>query len=233
MSQIENPGRMRFVKRAILSGVGLRLGFQLSSPSESQYTLPYSPNAWISIFEDDRIVIKIAKMGMGPDISGMVTAIICEALDFEPQNISIEFASTPFAPQTIATIQRNSTSRLWLSLRQAGAAVRQLLLNVAAEQWQLPSCECFTRRGRIFNKANSQSLTYSQLIQDVACLDWLKNEAQRIKGVNEMELVLLSAKASQAVAGDLVSAQFGLAIAKTPGKLSGKRMSTIPMGLSA
>ena len=171
MSQIENPGRRRFVKQAALSGVGLTLGFQLLSCSESQSIHTFSPNAWLSILEDGQVVIKISKMEMGQDITTTIATIICEELDAEWQNIRTEFASAQFPAHSLYTAGSNSTRSLWLPLRQAGATARQLLLNAAAEKWQLSSSDCYTKTGRIFNRVNNQSLAYSELIQHAANLD--------------------------------------------------------------
>ncbi|MCW8879463.1 MAG: molybdopterin-dependent oxidoreductase [Kangiellaceae bacterium] len=177
MSQIENPGRRRFVKQAALSGVGFTLGFQLLSCSDSQSVHTFSPNAWLSILEDGQIIIKISKMEMGQDISTTIATILCEELDAEWQNITTEFATAQFSAHSLYTAGSNSTRSLWLPLRQAGATARQLLVNAAANQWQLPNSECYTKNGRIYNKANNQSLAYSELTQHASHLDLPDNVA--------------------------------------------------------
>jgi isoquinoline 1-oxidoreductase beta subunit len=82
-----------------------------------------------------------------------------------------------------------STSiRFWaMTLREAGAAVREMLLTVAAEKWDVPIDECVVDRGVVFHAASEQALSFGELAEDAAELE--PPDHPRIKTRDELVLI--------------------------------------------
>lgn len=66
-----------------------------------------------------------------------------------------------------------STSiRFWATtLREAGAAVREMLVTVAAETWGVPVDECVVDRGVVLHPATEQALSFGELAEAAVELD--------------------------------------------------------------
>ncbi len=57
------------------------------------------------------------------------------------------------------------------SMRYAGAAARDMLIQCAANRWQVPAAECSTALSYVHHNASGQSLSYGELAADAALLE--------------------------------------------------------------
>ena len=57
------------------------------------------------------------------------------------------------------------------SMRFAGAAAREMLIDCAANRWQVPASECTTALSHVQHSATGRSLTYGELAADAALLE--------------------------------------------------------------
>lgn len=82
-----------------------------------------------------------------------------------------------------------STSiRFWTaSLREAGAAVREMLVATAAEAWDVPAEDCVVDRGVVLHQTTERALSFGELAEDAAKMDPPENPV--LKGRDELSLV--------------------------------------------
>ena len=57
------------------------------------------------------------------------------------------------------------------SMRYAGAAARELLIDCAANRWQVPAAECTTALSHVHHNASGRSLSYGELAAEAALLE--------------------------------------------------------------
>ena len=57
------------------------------------------------------------------------------------------------------------------SMRYAGAAAREMLIDCAASRWQVPASECTTALSHVHHNASGRSFTYGELAADAALLE--------------------------------------------------------------
>ena len=70
----------------------------------------------------------------------------------------------------------SSTVRgLWTSLRKAGAAAKEMLIETAAKRWNASVSDCYARDGKIYLKNSDKSFTYGELVDDASKLQVPKN----------------------------------------------------------
>ncbi len=65
----------------------------------------------------------------------------------------------------------SSVRELWMPIRKAGAAAREMLTTTAANRWNVPPSECTAQDGKIWHKATGKSLSYGELADDAAKLE--------------------------------------------------------------
>ncbi|MEA2921779.1 MAG: isoquinoline 1-oxidoreductase subunit beta [Bradyrhizobium sp.] len=168
-------------RRALLSG-GLAGGFLLAfhmparalAPNEpvqppDDPTGKFAPNAFIRIDEAGHTTLVMPQVEMGQGIYTAVAMILAEELDADFSSIVLEhappneklYANPAFGIQ--ATGGSTSVRAFWKSLRAAGATARAMLVQAAAQQWQVDPASCTTSNGEVTHKESGRKLSYGAL----------------------------------------------------------------------
>jgi isoquinoline 1-oxidoreductase beta subunit len=180
MAIVENI-QAGFSRRALLSG-GLAGGFLLAfhmparalAPNEpvqppDDPTGKFAPNAFIRIDEAGHTTLVMPQVEMGQGIYTAVAMILAEELDADFSSIVLEhappneklYANPAFGIQ--ATGGSTSVRAFWKSLRAAGATARAMLVQAAAQQWQVDPASCTTSNGEVTHKESGRKLSYGAL----------------------------------------------------------------------
>jgi isoquinoline 1-oxidoreductase beta subunit len=163
----------RLNRRAFLvssTAAGLTLGFHipLEGAAQAQTTTP-EINAWVVIKPDDTVVIRIARSEMGQGTRTGLAQLVAEELQCDWSKVTTEY---PTPGQNVA---RN---RVWQNfstggsrgirdsneyVRKGGAAARMMLIQAAANAWNVPASECIAANSVITHKASGRTTTYGQV----------------------------------------------------------------------
>ncbi len=164
--------RREFLKLAGLAGGGFALGV-LQPAFGSLDTRRFAPNPWVKLESSGTITILVDKSEMGQGVMTALPMILAEELDADWGNVRVNFA--PAAPEfahpwfhSQATGGSTSVRAMWMPLRQAGAAMRQMLRQAAAERWQVPLEKVQTHRG--IASAGLHRASYGDLATEAARL---------------------------------------------------------------
>ncbi len=180
MSQIFNCSRRDFCKTSALLGTGLVLGFYLPGCQKKDIippaSGPFKPNAFIQIAPDDTVTFFINKSEMGQGVYTSLSMLIAEELEVDWKKIKIEAA--PVAPEYNHTQWGNlqgtggSTSirSTFDQLRTAGGAGRMMLVQAAAQIWEVPPASCKVEGGKVIHPKGEKSLSYGTLVGAAAKL---------------------------------------------------------------
>lgn len=142
---------MKLTRRDFLAvssavGGGLLLGFKLSAEERPAYPNridgAFQPNAFIQVTPDGRIVLQIHKTEMGQGILTGLATLVAEELNISPRLIETQFAGIHpdyLNPQFNLQITNASSSIItcWEPVRESAAVARTMLLQAAAQSWQL------------------------------------------------------------------------------------------------
>jgi len=168
--------RRVFLKGAVVAGAGLTIGFDLAASRRAlAQTEPFVPNAWIRITPDDIVTVIVGKSDMGQGVLTSMPMLIAEELEADWSKVRTEQA--PAAPQVDGTpaiggmqLTGGSTSvrSSWLTLRHAGAAAKEMLVEAAARQWGVDPAACTAENGAVLHPPTGRRLTYGQLTDTAA-----------------------------------------------------------------
>ncbi|TQV88875.1 xanthine dehydrogenase family protein molybdopterin-binding subunit [Aliikangiella coralliicola] len=209
MSQPENPGRRNFIKVTTYAGVGLSLGFQLSACSDdAEDNQAFTPNAWLTIFPDNRVQIAISKVEMGQGILTAIPILIAEELEVDWSKVEVELAEASSKYGSMYTGGSKSIRNLWSPLRKAGATARELLIGAAANQWKVATSECYAKEGKVWNKQSGQQITFGELTE--AAKNVAVPDKVTLKQPNEFNLIGKPVKHLDAADKVTGAAQFGI-----------------------
>lgn len=179
-NQIRNLSRRKFIVGSAAAGGGLALGLHLpfgigSAAAQSAGAGP-EVNAWVVVKPDDTCVIRIARAEMGQGTHTGLAQLVAEELECDWRKVAIE----PITPG-----QNLARKRVWRDMatggsrgirssqdyvRQGGAAARMMLLQAAADQWQVPVGEVTVANGVITHAASGRSTSYGKVATAAARL---------------------------------------------------------------
>ena len=174
-AQLTKSSRRSFLKQSATATAGLVIGFHmpfLNKQAMAQgINTPAAPevNAWVVVRPDDKIIIRIARSEMGQGSLTGLAQMVAEELECDWANVSTEY---PTPGQSLAR------KRVWGdfstggsrgirgsadNVRKGGAAARMMLMQAAADQWQVPVGECTVSKGVISHASSKRSTTYGKV----------------------------------------------------------------------
>src|SRR6202171_5581633 len=129
----------------------------------------FAPNAFIRIDTAGKTTLVMPQVEMGQGIYTAVAMILAEELDADFSSIILEhapaneklYANPAFGIQ--ATGGSTSLRAFWKPLREAGAGARAMLVQAAAQQWQVEPASCSTANGEVTHKESGRKLSYGAL----------------------------------------------------------------------
>src|SRR5580692_12178177 len=147
--------RRGFLQVGASAAAGLLVGFYL--PERSQLaaqtadSAPVALNAWIHIAPDDSVTFMIHKVEMGQGTVTSLSQLLAEELECDWGKFRTEFppVDPAFGFQGVVGSQSIRTS--WTPLRKAGAAARDMLVDAAAQTWNVDKARCRTESGFVIN----------------------------------------------------------------------------------
>lgn len=164
--------RRSFLHTTSAAAGGLMVGFHVPGLAQSAGTPEL--NAWVQVLPDETTVIRIARSEMGQGTLTGLAQLVAEELECDWSKVKTEY---PTPGQNLA---RN---RAWGSMstggsrgvresheyvRKGGALARALLIQAAANQWQVSVVECATNSGWVTHAG--KKLSYGQLAAEAAKL---------------------------------------------------------------
>jgi len=168
-------------RRTLLTG-GLAGGFLLAfhlplralAPNEPAQPADatsgkFAPNAFIRIDAAGHTTLVMPQVEMGQGIYTGVAMILAEELDADLKQVTLEhapaneklYANPAFGIQ--ATGGSTSVRAFWTPLRNAGASARAMLVQAAAQQWQVEPASCTTSNGEVIHAGSGRKLSYGAL----------------------------------------------------------------------
>ena len=144
--------------------------------AQAQTTTP-EVNAWVVIKPDDTVVIRIARSEMGQGTRTGLAQLVAEELQCDWSKVTTEY---PTPGQNVA---RN---RVWQNfstggsrgiresneyVRKGGAAARIMLIQAAANDWNVPASECRAENSVITHQPSGRTTTYGKVADAASKLE--------------------------------------------------------------
>jgi len=131
----------------------------------------FVPNAFIRIDSTGKTTFVMPQVEMGQGVYTSLAMILAEELDADFSGLELEHAPPSdklygnplFGIQ--ATGNSNSIRAFWKPLRLAAATSRAMLVQAAAQQWQVEPASCTTSNSMITHKDSGRSLSYGAVAE--------------------------------------------------------------------
>ncbi len=213
-----NLSRRNFLIASAVIGSGLTLYFSHSNqqlkifqPHADSDSFPES-DSWLHINKENQVILKIPSSEMGQGIHTGIAMIVAEELDADWQNIKIQQAPLAEAfnnPEFGFQITGGSTSiqSFWQPLRTMAATARSMLIQAAANHWQVPAQSILTADSQL-SSHNKYQASYAEFVELAAALAIPENVT--LKSRHEFKLIGQSVKRLDTAAKIRGQARFGI-----------------------
>jgi isoquinoline 1-oxidoreductase beta subunit len=166
-------------RRDVLTGGlagGFLLAFHLPVRAANEPVQPpdvtegkFAPNAFIRIDTAGKTTLVMPQVEMGQGVYTSIPMILAEELDADLGQVTLQHAppndklygNPTFGLQV--TGNSNSIRAFWMPLRTAGASARAMLVQAAAQQWQVEPASCTTSNGEVTHQESGRKLSYGAL----------------------------------------------------------------------
>jgi isoquinoline 1-oxidoreductase subunit beta len=168
------PSRRALVTGALAGGFVLAFRLPVKAANEPEQppddtTGKFAPNAFIRI-DAGKTTLVMPQVEMGQGVYTAVAMILADELDADFATVTLEHApandklygNPTFGIQV--TGNSNSIRSFWKPLRVAGAAARAMLVQAAANQWQVDPASCSASNGKVTHVASGRVLAYGDLV---------------------------------------------------------------------
>ncbi len=161
--------RRTFLKASAMAGGGMMITFNwltACKPTPEQVaSLPkdwFDINAYLKIADNGMVTIFSPNPEIGQNVKTSMPMIIAEELDVDWNDVTVEQAGLDVSKFTRQLAGGSQSIRLgWESLRMAGATARSMLIQAAAQEWQVPASEITTSMGKL--KHGDKELSYGEV----------------------------------------------------------------------
>jgi isoquinoline 1-oxidoreductase subunit beta len=193
-----------------------------------------NPNAFIRIDREGVVTLVMHKVEMGQGTFTAIPMLIAEELEVDLSRVKLEQAPADNSlyadPLLGGQITGGSTSirGAWEPLRRAGAAARMMLVEAAAQTWDVEADSCIARNGAVTHPASKRSLHYGQLVDAAAKLPTPK--LVPLKEPADFTLIGKAHKRLDSPAKVNGTAQFGIDVRLPDMKIATVAASPVPGG---
>ena len=170
-----NLSRRAFLRTSVMAGGGVMVALHFEGVADvlaQGFGAPaaISAVAFIKFMPNGGVTILAKNPETGQGMRNALPMIIADELDVDWKSVTIEQAilDPKLGPQMSAGSTATPTN--WNPMRQVGAAVRQMLITAAAQQWNVPASELTTASGRVMHASSKRSAAYGELAPKLATM---------------------------------------------------------------
>jgi isoquinoline 1-oxidoreductase subunit beta len=180
-ARVTSLSRRHFIVGTATAAGGLAIGIRLpfgsgSAEAKSAVEAGTEVHAWVVVRADDTCVIRIARSEMGQGTLTGLAQLVAEELECDWKKVATE---------SITPGQNLARKRIWGEMgtggsrgirtshdyvRRGGAAARMMLLQAAADRWQVEVGEVSVAEGVITHAVSGRRTTYGKVATDAAKL---------------------------------------------------------------
>ena len=125
--------------------------------------LPKEIGAWVHVGEDGSVTAFAGKAEIGQNIRTSLAQTIADELRVPFESVRMLMADTAFTPFDAGTFGSRTTPTMTPQFRRVTAAARDLLLGVAAKEWNVAPEGLIAADAKVTDPASGRSLRYAEL----------------------------------------------------------------------
>lgn len=196
---LENASRRDFLRKSALTGGGLVLGFYLNvadseikkiaKPASVSEAGDFKPNAFIRIAPNGTVTLISKQPEIGQGIKTSLPMVLAEELEVNWKDVAIIQGDLDPVYGSQSAGGSRSTPTNYEEFHRLGATARTMLIQAAAEIWQLPASELRAQDSAVHHDSSGRKLDYGQLVVKAATLAVPAPESVHLKDPKDYKLL--------------------------------------------
>jgi isoquinoline 1-oxidoreductase len=146
--------------------------------------LPKEIGAWLHVGDDGKVTVYTGKVEMGQNIRTSLSQAVAEELHVPIERIEMVMGDTQLTPFDMGTFGSRTTPTMNLQLRKVGAAAREMLIGLAAAQWQIDRQHLVAAEGKISVPQSNRSIDYATLLKGQQLTQTVTDDTPLIPATN-------------------------------------------------
>ena len=235
MTTNTNTSRRHFIVGSSAIATGLAIGFDFSLMSEAHAAMGTGTTAmtplaspeigvWVVVKPNDDVIVRIVRSEMGQGTITGLAQMVAEELECDWKKVSYDY------PSPAENLKRN---KVWGSystggsrgirtseqyVRKGGAAARIMLVQAAANQWNVPASECVAKNSVITHTPSGRKTTFGKVSVAASQLEVPKDVP--LKDPKEWKLIGKSVNRIDGMSDKVTGKQIYAIDLKLPGMLT-------------
>ncbi|MEK6286903.1 MAG: molybdopterin cofactor-binding domain-containing protein [Acidobacteriota bacterium] len=134
-----------------------------SGGRQTRASTPKEIAGWLHIGEDGAVTVYTGKVEFGQNIRTSLSQVVAEELRVPVGSIRLTMGDTDLTPFDMGTFGSRTTPTMAPLLRKAAAAAREVLIDLAAEEWKVDRASLALKDGKVIDARSKQSLDFGKL----------------------------------------------------------------------
>jgi len=130
--------------------------------------LPKEINAWLHIGEEGEVTVFTGKVEVGQNVRTSLAQSVADELRVPFSSVQIVMGDTKLTPFDMGTFGSRTTPTMAPQLRRVSAAARDLLVEIAAKEWNVPAQRLRAAGAKVTDPASGKSASYAELARGKA-----------------------------------------------------------------
>jgi isoquinoline 1-oxidoreductase beta subunit len=189
MSRIENVSRRGFLQGVVSAGafvLGVRLGpeslwAETAGAADPLAATTFHPSLFVGLEPDGTVLMVAARSEMGTGSRTSLPRIIADEMEADWSRVRIVQALGDAKYGDQSTDGSHSVRSFFGVMRESGATARTMLVQAAAQQWNVPASECEASLHTVVHRASGRTASYGSLAAAAAALPVPAKETLKFK----------------------------------------------------
>ncbi|PRY14377.1 isoquinoline 1-oxidoreductase [Pontibacter ummariensis] len=120
-------------------------------------------DAWLHIGENNKVTVYTGKVEVGQNIRTSLAQVVAEELQLPIGSIDMVMGDTALTPYDAGTFGSRTTPSMGPQLRRAAATAREIVLDLAAKEWNTDKHTLSISNGQVLHPGTNESKTFGEL----------------------------------------------------------------------
>jgi len=130
--------------------------------------LPKEIDSWLHVGDDGTVTAFTGKVEVGQNARTSLTQSVADELRVPFASVRMVMGDTELTPFDMGTFGSRTTPTMVPQLRRVSEAARNLLLEAAAKQWNVPAANLKAADAKVTDPASGKSVSYAELARGKA-----------------------------------------------------------------
>jgi isoquinoline 1-oxidoreductase beta subunit len=190
-SEIFMASRRDFLRLGGLVAGGFVLGVNFFSCTEKGKKIAsLAPSVYLTINQDGEVIIVAHRSEMGTGIRTSLPLVVADELGADWSRVRVVQAEGDEKKYGNQDTDGSFSIRMfYLPMRQAGATAKYMLIQAAAQKWNVRPEECDTDNGKVVHKASGRSTPFGDVVEAASALAIPSPDQLKLKDPGQFKMI--------------------------------------------